>query len=51
MDTYLRGHFWVSQVDDHTYFEDVELQATAKWLGEQYSKTNPPKQVDVMQAS
>lgn len=31
------------------YFDDVRLQMDAKALGELYSKTDPPKKVDVVQ--
>eukprot|EP00798_Chlamydomonas_sp_ICE-L_P013514 gene13514-19378_t len=32
------------------YFTDVLVQMDAKWLSEEYNKTDPPKPVDVMEA-
>jgi len=33
------------------YFTDLLVQMDAKFLGEEYNKTDPPKQVDVMQCA
>lgn len=38
-------------VSNETYFTDALLQMDAKLLGDEYNKTNPPKQVDVLQVS
>ncbi|XP_070580625.1 LOW QUALITY PROTEIN: eukaryotic elongation factor 2 kinase-like [Ptychodera flava] len=47
---YVAKHY-IDNVDREVYFEDVKLQMDAKLWGEEYSRHNPPKKVDIIQMS
>lgn len=40
---------YMEEVDRDVYFQDVKLQMDAKLWGEEYSRHNPPKKVDIFQ--
>ncbi|KAL4240978.1 Eukaryotic elongation factor 2 kinase [Mactra antiquata] len=40
---------YMEEVERDTYFMDVKLQMDAKLWGEEYSRHNPPKKVDIFQ--